>query len=71
MTGTRLKSPICRGGEWTDVEVDEQVLVFPYVNVTQRLLNCPDTLLESIEMAGSQGLGMTKDFHCLLDKASL
>lgn len=71
MTSTRLKNQIRWGGEWTDVEIDEQILILPHVDIPQRLLDYPDTLLESIEVAGGQGLGITKDFYCPIDKASL
>jgi hypothetical protein len=71
VTSTRLESPIRRRGKWANVEIDEQVLVLPRVDVSQRLLHYPDTLLESVEMAGSQRLGVAKDLHCPLDKAGL
>lgn len=71
MAGARLESPLHGCDEWTDVEIDEQVLVLPYVDVSQRFLNYPSTFLESVEMAGSQGLGMSEDCYCPLDKASL
>jgi hypothetical protein len=53
VTSTRLKSPIRRCDEGTDVEIDEEALVLSSADAPQSLLNNSDTLLKSVEVAGS------------------
>lgn len=71
MTGTRLESPIRRCDERTNVEVNEQALVPPYADIPQSPFYRPNTFLKSVEVAGSQGLGMAEDVYCPLDQAGL
>lgn len=71
MTGTWLESPILWRDEGTNVEIDEEILVFPGTDVRQGLFDHSDALLKSIEVARSNRLGVAEDVCCSLDKAGL
>jgi len=71
VASTWFESPIGRRDEGTDVEVNEQVLVLPCADVPQSLFNYSNALLESVEVARSQGLSMAEDVYYPLDEASL